>query len=258
MGCAVVRYGRVMLLALLLVQAAAAAPDLPALTGRVVDKADMLSPAAEQRLTDMLAGLEQTNGDQVVVVTVPDLGDTSIVDYGVQLGRAWGIGQKAKDNGALLLIAKKQRAIRIEVGYGLEGQLTDARSSMIVRRIIRPAFRQNDYDGGVIAGTAAIVKTLGGNPGTGQGTSQGHTAPTPHHGPSMMHTFLWLGLMIGIAGVFGSGMGGLFNGRGRRRRRRGAPWIMPTGGGGSGGLGGGGGFSGGGGSFGGGGASGGW
>lgn len=243
--------------------ATAAKPDFPKLTGRVVDNADMLSPDTQNRLTRMLAALEQANGDQVVVVTLPDLGGDSIETYGYQLGRAWGIGQKKKDNGALLIIAKKERAIRIEVGYGLEGQLTDARSSVIIHRIIEPAFKQGDFDSGVLQGTAAIVKTLGGKPPS-ELVDQASQAMQHHEqaerGPSLGHTLMFFVLMVAIIALFGGGGGG---GRGGRRRRRfGLPFFIPIGGGfGTGGFGGGlggGGFSGGGGGFGGGGASGGW
>lgn len=241
---------------------AMAAPDFPKLTGRVVDQADMISAPAEQRVSHLLAGLEKANGDQLVVVTIPDLGDTTIENYGYQLGRAWGIGDKDSDNGALVLIAKKQHRIRIEVGYGLEGQLTDARSALIIRRIIQPAFKAGDFDRGVIQGTAAIIDTLGVDPSGIDQTLDSHENKDTAHSsrPSIGHVLFFVVLMIAITGLFGSGGGGGGSGRRRRRGRR-LPWFIPMGGGlgGSGGsFGGGGGFSGGGGGFGGGGASGGW
>ncbi|KEZ79004.1 TPM domain-containing protein [Salinisphaera hydrothermalis] len=259
----------VALVALLLVAtaiAASAKPDFPKLTGRVVDDAHMLSPAATSRLTRMLAALEQANGDQLVVVTLPDLGGDSIETYGYQLGRAWGIGQKKQNNGALLIIAKKEHKIRIEVGYGLEGQLTDAKSSVIIHQVIEPAFKKGDYDAGVLQGTAALVQLLGGKPPSelvAQASKSIQQHQRDDNRPTLGHTLMFFVLMIAIIALFGGGGGG---GRGGRRRRRGFfPWFIPMGGGfggGSGGFGGGGlgggGFSGGGGSFGGGGASGGW
>lgn len=251
-----------LMLALLPVWAAAATPDFPKLTGRVVDNADMLSPATEQRLTRILDGLEQSNGDQLVVVTLPDLGGHSIENYGYQLGRTWGIGDKRKDNGALLIVSKKDRAIRIEVGYGLEGQLTDAKSSVIIHRIIEPAFKKGDFDAGMLQGTAAIVQVLGGKPPSELAAQASEAMQhSPDSRPSLGHTLMFFVLLVAIIALFGGGGGG---GRGGRRRRRGMPWFIPIGGGfggsaggfGGGGLGGG--FSGGGGSFGGGGASGGW
>lgn len=247
------------LIGLLMLSAALAAPDFPKLTGRVVDNANMLDTATESRLTDMLKAFEQKSGDQVVVVTLPDLGGNTIETYGYQLGRAWGIGQKKSNNGALLIIAKKEHKIRIEVGYGLEGQLTDAQSSIIIHNIIEPAFKQGHFDSGVLKGSAAIVQVLGGNP-----LAKPKRGRQAHQGkPSLLHTLGFFALMVAMAFLFGGGGGG----RGGRRRRSRMPWFIPLGGmggfgggsGGSGGFGGGmGGFGGGGGGFGGGGASGGW
>ena len=137
---------------------------LPTLTGRVVDQAELLGPGAEQQLTQMLAAHEQASSEQVVVVTVPSLQGQSIEQYGVELGRAWGIGQKGEDNGALLIVARDDRKIRIEVGYGLEGRLTDAQSSTIINGIMTPAFREGQFEQGIVQGAAAMIQVLGGNP----------------------------------------------------------------------------------------------
>ncbi|MFP5340877.1 MAG: TPM domain-containing protein, partial [Gammaproteobacteria bacterium] len=138
--------------------------EVPELTGRVVDRAELLDTQAEARLTSMLAGHEQATGEQVVVVTVPDLGGRSIEEFGLELGRTWGIGQEGEDNGALLIVARDDRKIRIEVGYGLEGRLTDAQSSVIINRIIAPAFQRGDFTAGITEGAEAIVTVLGGDP----------------------------------------------------------------------------------------------
>ena len=135
----------VFLALIVLCQASAQAqstPDFPELTGRVVDRADMLPAKVERRLSQMLEAHEQSTTEQVVVVTLPNLQGYAIEDFGYQLGRHWGIGQEGEDNGALLLVAKDERRIRIEVGYGLEGRLTDATSATIINQIITPAFRQ--------------------------------------------------------------------------------------------------------------------
>ncbi|MDH3643944.1 MAG: TPM domain-containing protein, partial [Gammaproteobacteria bacterium] len=139
-----------------------AAPEFPKLTGRVVDQADMLSAQAEQQITALSAAHEQATGNQVVVATLPDLQGYTIEEFGYQLGRTWGIGQKDKNNGVLLLIAKAERKVRIEVGYGLEGDLTDAISSNIISTVITPRFKRAQFDAGLVAGTAAIVDALGG------------------------------------------------------------------------------------------------
>src|SRR5689334_16592367 len=109
---------------------ALAAPTFPPLTGRVVDDAHVLDDATTTQLTAKLEDLEQRTGRQLVVVTLPSLQGYEIEDYGYQLGRAWGIGQKKLNNGVLFIIAPNEHATRIEVGYGLEPILTDALSSV--------------------------------------------------------------------------------------------------------------------------------
>jgi len=142
----------------------AAAPDFPALTGRVVDEAGILSVQAESELVAQLAAHEQSTSNQIVVVTLKSLRGYEISDYGVQLGRHWGIGQKGKNNGALLIVAPAERKLRIEVGYGLEGVLTDAVSRDIIERAIKPPFRQQNYEQGIRAGVGAMLAALSGEP----------------------------------------------------------------------------------------------
>ncbi len=240
------------------VPAICATPKFPELTGRVVDDANVLSPATRDELTGMLARHEQATGQQVVVVTLASLQDYPIEDFGYQLGRYWGIGQKGKNTGAILIVAPKERKVRIEVGYGLEGKLTDAQSRVIIERDILPAFRQGDYDAGVTAGTAAVLTALVGSPSA---NAAPETRPTPpiQDSPWVIPLLLggWMLFLIirrafaGPASITG------------RRRSRGPiffPGPFPPGGGfpSGGDGGGGGGFSGSGGSFGGGGASGSW
>ncbi|HEX7885284.1 MAG TPA: TPM domain-containing protein [Phenylobacterium sp.] len=149
------------LLLTLLAVPALAAPKFPPLTGRVVDDAQILSPAAEARLTQELATLEQQTGHQLVVATLPDLQGYEIEDYGYQLLRTWGIGRKGQDDGAILIVAPNQRKVRIEVGYGLEPVLTDALSSLIIQRAILPAFKAGEMEKGVVDGTEAIARQIG-------------------------------------------------------------------------------------------------
>jgi uncharacterized protein len=139
---------------------ALAEPKFPELTGRVVDGAHILPSATQEALTQKLAALEAANGDQLIVVTVPDLQGYEISDFGYQLGRKWGIGQKDKNNGVLLLVAPKEHKVRIEVGYGLEPVLTDGMSSVILQRDVLPRFRTGDYAGGVTAGVDDIIKQV--------------------------------------------------------------------------------------------------
>ena len=223
---------------------------VPELTGRVVDRAELLDTQAEARLTSMLAGHEQATGEQVVVVTVPDLGGRSIEEFGLELGRTWGIGQKGEDNGALLIVARDDRKIRIEVGYGLEGRLTDAQSSVIINRIIAPAFQRGDFTAGITEGAEAIVTVLGGDPLPAELRPVMPMAQEQPGGLGILGFFLMLVAIF----VIGGGRGG--RGGGRRALLLGA-LLSGMGRGGGGGFGGGG-FGGGGGGFGGGGASGGW
>jgi uncharacterized protein len=148
------------LLAPALLSPLSAQPKFPELTGRVVDEAGILPPEVETRLTAQLEELETTTQRQLVVATVSDLDGYDISDYGYQLGRAWGIGDKERNDGALLLVAPNDRRVRIEVGYGLEGYLTDALSTLIIQNTIIPRFKDGDFPGGVEAGTAAIIQQL--------------------------------------------------------------------------------------------------
>ncbi|WP_372988223.1 TPM domain-containing protein [Marinobacter sp.] len=226
-------------------------PEFPELTGRVVDRAEILSPEVEARLSQMLQAHEQDSTEQVVVVTLPDLQGYPIEDFGYQLGRHWGIGQEGEDNGALLIVAKEERKIRIEVGYGLEGRLTDADSSVIINRIITPAFRQGDFQAGIVNGAAAMIQVLGGEP---MAAPQGQQPVALQEKPKAGMVALFFIIMMAVVFFIGS--------RGGRGGRGGAALLGATllGGamGGRGGGFGGGGFGGGGGGFGGGGASGGW
>lgn len=236
-------------------------PRFPPLSGRVVDGADLISPQTEAALTTRLEALERDTTDQVVVVTVPDLQDYPIEDYGYQLGRAWGIGQAGKNNGVLLIIARDERKVRIEVGYGLEPVLTDALSALIIHNEILPALREGSYDRGVTAGVNAIDSQLRLDPAEAQAraASAGRPRAGLPIGPAVLIAVVFLFLLLGLIGSAS-----------RRGRRRGSSGLGPIliwaaseamrngGGGGDWGGGGGGGFGGGGGGFGGGGASGGW
>ena len=288
---------RALLLVLCLLSAAVlGAPQFPALSGRVVDAAGVLSASTKSELDSILARHERETSNQLVVVTLKDLQGYAIDDYGYQLGRHWQIGQAGRDNGALLIVAPKERKVRIEVGYGLEGALTDAISHNIIQTVMLPRFRQGDYDAGVRAGVDAILAAIA---GTYKPLPEKRS--TKHRGGDFL-TFVILAIALGefftgvfrsrlvAAGVLGTGTGllvwllmgslvfGLLAallvilfhiffmgggggpGRGGRSGYYGGLYGGGLGGGtfGGGGGFGGGGFSGGGGGFGGGGASGGW
>jgi len=242
----------VALLAALWASAALAAPNFPPLTGRVVDQANILSPVTKADLERKLADLEQKSRIQLVVATVPSLDGEEIEPYANGLFRAWKLGEAKENNGALLLIAPKERRVRIEVGYGLEGTLTDAISSIIIANAIAPRFKAGDFNGGVTRGVDDIITTLS--------TDSAEWKPKPtdmraEHEASLLDTLAPFLIFLFIMFVIS---------RMSRRSGGGSVIFIPMGTGGfgggfrGGGGFGGGGFSGGGGSSGGGGASGGW
>lgn len=236
-------------------------PVYPKLTGRVTDAADVLPADVEAALEARLKALEDGNGTQLVVATVPSLDGYEIEDYGVGLLRAWGIGQKDVNNGALLLVAPNERKVRIEVGYGLEGVLTDAMSATIIRNQIIPQFKAGDLPAGITAGADALIALLGLPPD--EQAAQAAAAEAANDRAvkvgaiSAIEVIFWVIVLLWVIGAMSGG---------KRGRRRGGVIVWGPGMGGSwsgggsswGGGGFGGGFSGGGGSGGGGGASGGW
>jgi uncharacterized protein len=153
---------------------ALAQPPVPTLRGRVNDDAGILSGDAESRLEDRLAELEQRTGAQVVVLTVPDLGGEDVEGFSLRVAESWALGRQGADDGVLLLVARDDRKARIEVGYGLEGRLTDAQAGRILKNVILPRFKEGDYDGGVERGVDTILGTLEGldvipEPAVGEG-----------------------------------------------------------------------------------------
>src|SRR5688500_8392436 len=163
------------LLAMFLAGAALAATrDIPYLTGRVVDNAEILSPAAAERITSVLKAHEDRTIDQVAVLTVRSLSGSSIEEYAVAVFESWKLGKKGKDNGVLLVIVPPERKMRIEVGYGLEGQLTDLQASRIIRNVMAPHVKAGDFDRGVEEGVAAILAQL-----KGEAAADNATAPEP-------------------------------------------------------------------------------
>ncbi len=149
-------------LALLVAAPAVMGVDVPYLTGRVSDEARILSPQVRQAVTEILEAHEEKTTNQIAVLTVESLEGESIEAYASIVFETWGLGQKGKDNGVLVLVAPNERRLRIEVGYGLEGSLPDARAGDIIRNTMTPRFKTGDYDGGVQAGIEALVTVLEG------------------------------------------------------------------------------------------------
>jgi uncharacterized protein len=261
---------------------------VPPLTGRVIDLTGILSGDAVNRIESELAALEASKGSQIVVLVVPTTHPEEIEQYGIRAAEQWSLGRKGVDDGAILLVAKDDRRVRIEVGYGLEGALPDATANRIIDETIAPHFKAGDYDGGIEAGVKQMIAVVNGEP-----------LPEPDHRwerPSNLHNVLPVALIAvvvasqllralfgrlggalasgGLAGgivwllthalAFGAGAGvlaflvALFLGANRGWSTGFGGAAGGWGGGFGGGFGGGGGFSGGGGRFGGGGASGSW
>jgi uncharacterized protein len=226
---------------------AARALEVPPLSGRVNDLAQVLSPQMESQLEAQLQSYERSTGHQLAVLLIPSLQGEPIEDYTLRVVESWQLGKKGTDDGVLLFVAVEDRKIRIEVGYGLEGELPDALVGRIIREVMAPAFRQGDLGFGISRAVSAISKATGG---------QGEALPPPrrtrsHDGGGLPPYLLLLIVLVLFLGG-GRGMGGFIIGS-----ALGGGW-------GRGGFGGGGsrqsggGFRGGGGGFGGGGASGGW
>jgi uncharacterized protein len=271
--------------------------DVPPLRGYVNDYANMISPSVKAGIENELKVFEQTDSTQIVILTIPSLEGEVIEEFGIKVGDAWKIGQKTKDNGLIFIVSKQDRKVRIEVGRGLEGRMTDLMAGRIVDLVIKPRFKRGDFDGGFVAGVHAMIDA-----------TRGEFKPDVNHSRQRQDSFssivsalifssiiiLMLGsfsrILGGVAGaaifpvlarlipapigtigfiiaaIAGLGAGlflpSLFSSGGRSHTRGGGFWMGGPGfGGGFGGGGGGdfgGGFSGGGGGFGGGGASGGW
>ncbi|MEX0346905.1 MAG: YgcG family protein [Rhizobiaceae bacterium] len=148
---------------LLFALVAAVAASFPQLTGRVVDNAGLLDTATKTAIEQKLQAHEAKSSDQVVVATIISLEGEALEEYANLLFRHWGLGQADQNNGVLLLVAKNDRKIRIEVGYGLEGTLTDLHSKLIIDNIIVPAFKSGDFAAGISAGVDDILSVLAGN-----------------------------------------------------------------------------------------------
>jgi uncharacterized protein len=147
---------------ILLSSGLAVALEVPPLKGRVNDYAGILSPATAQQLEAMLENFEATDSTQIVLLTIPSLEGDSLENFSMRVVEAWKIGQAKLDNGALLLISKNDRKLRIEVGYGLEGTLTDLTSGRIIRDVITPRFKEGNFDQGVMDGLSAMMAAVKG------------------------------------------------------------------------------------------------
>ncbi len=270
--------------------------DVPRLQGYVNDYAGMISPSAKSKIEEELRAFEQSDSTQIVILTVPSLEGEEIAEFSIKVAEAWKIGQQQKDNGVLFIVSKQERKIRIEVGSGLEGKLTDLMAGRIIDQVIKLKFQQGDFDGGFITGVSALIEGTRGEFKAEQRPFQRRQRSFPPFLTILLFlgvftlilgsmsrvlggivaaiglpAFVYLAVLpVGILAIlllalvgFGAGLflPSLFflggSGRGGVRDHRGGGFFSGSGMGGH-SIGGGGGFSGGGGSFGGGGASGSW
>jgi uncharacterized protein len=259
------KLGLACVLLVCLVSGLACALDFPPLTGRVVDQAGVIPVSARETLETKLKDLEDKSGIQLVVATVKSLQGGDIETYANELFRAWKLGEAKKNNGVLLLVAPTERKVRIEVGYGLEGTLTDALSQVIIASAIVPRFKANDYSGGIERGVDGIISVLT----TDAEEWHAKTRVRSEDQQSLFDVLFPLLLFLVVVFIFRYMVGNAGGTSGTLARRNGRTVLIPYGGstwGPSSGWGGGsswggssgGGFSGGGGSSGGGGASGSW
>jgi uncharacterized protein len=246
--------------------AAAAEPKFPPLTGRIIDEAGLLSANDRFAIEQELKELEAKSTDQIVVYTTKSLQGYEIEDFGYRLGRAWKIGQAGVNNGIVLIVAPNERKVRIEVGRGLEPQMTDFMSKLIVENAILPGFRRNDFSGGIRAGVHDVKDVLLGDAEAVKdriSKAKKRSAPEDDW-VGLIFPLLFIAIFILIFYLNVRQAQQMPAGQRRRRLGDGNVIIIPGGWGGSGGWSGGsggdsgGGFSGGGGDFGGGGASGSW
>lgn len=179
--------------------------DVPQLTGRVNDHATMLSPGTAANLEQKLAGFERDQSTQIVVLTIPSLQGDDIDQFAIRVADSWKIGQKGKDNGVLLILVKAERKVRIEVGMGLQGVLPDITASRIIRELMRPHLKANDFDQGITAGVDGIIAAT---KGEFKASPQDTSRKTHRRSTSPVTLFLLAAVAAVILGSFSRYLGG--------------------------------------------------
>lgn len=205
---------------------------VPNLSKRVTDLTQTLTAEQIEALTQKLALLEKSKGSQIAVLMIPTTGEEGIEQFSIRVVDAWKLGRKGTADGVLFLIAKNDKRMRIEVGRGLEGALTDVTSARIIREFVRPAFKQNDFYGGINAGVDKISAVIEGEILPAPEPSKGHSANYNEKLTILgLHPLVWLGLLIGgliLSKIFGPwlGRGGLGVGSAAAAMFAGTPIIM--------------------------------
>lgn len=203
-------YPACILFFIFLLTLSAHALEVPKLTGYVNDYADMISPAVKANLENELKNFEQTDSTQIVILTVPSLEGDAIEDFNIRVAESWKIGQKGKDNGIIVTVAKQERKMRIEVGRGLEGQVTDLMAGRIIDLVVKPKLKRGDFDGGFTAGVHALIDAT-----RGEFKADKNHSRQKHDNFSQFFTFLIFGAFVmlllgsisrvlgGVAGAIG-------------------------------------------------------
>ena len=179
--------------------------DVPRLQGYVNDYAGMISPSAKSKIEEELRAFEQSDSTQIVILTIPSLEGENIEEFSIKVAEVWKIGQQRKDNGVLFIVSKQERKIRIEVGRGLEGKLTDLMAGRIIDQVIKPRFKQGDFDGGFITGVSALID------GT-RGEFKAEQRPVQRRQkgfPPFLTFLLFFGIFILILGSISRILGGI-------------------------------------------------
>ena len=184
--------------------------DVPRLQGYVNDYAGMISLPAKSKIEERLRAFEQSDSTQIVILTVPSLEGENLEEFGIKVAEAWKIGQKGKDNGAILIVSKQERKIRVEVGYGLEGKLTDLAAGRIIDLVIKPRFQQGDFDGGFIAGISSMIDAT-----RGEFKAEPRPVRQRQRGvPPFLSIFLFFAIFTLILGSLSRVLGGVIAGIG--------------------------------------------
>ncbi len=179
--------------------------DVPRLQGYVNDYAGMISPSAKSKIEEGLKAFEQSDSTQIVILTVPSLEGENLEEFSIKVAEAWKVGQQQKDNGVLLIVSKQERKIRIEVGRGLEGRLTDLMTGRIIDQVIKPRFKQGDFDGGFIIGASALIDATRGEFKAEQGPVQRRQKGFP----PFLTFLLFFGIFVLVLGSLSRILGGI-------------------------------------------------
>jgi uncharacterized protein len=184
--------------------------EVPRLQGYVNDYAGMISPSVKSRIVEELRAFEQSDSTQIVLLTIPSLEGEDIEEFGIKVADAWKIGQQQKDNGVLLIVSKQERKVRIEVGRGLEGKLTDLMAGRIIDQVIKPRFRQGDFDGGFAAAVSSLIGAT-----RGEFKAEERPARRRQRGfPPLLTFLMFFGIFVLFLGIYSRLLGGIAGGVG--------------------------------------------